>query len=410
MGTDAKHVIDFDHHGPMLRDHNTEQLKELMYNEGGCPMGWSTAHGGHWAIWGYDALYDAVQDAETFSSTHLPPECPKGVPGALYPDPLIPIDYDGQEQQDYRKVVLNWFNPGHATSMESRIQEICDDLIDDFIEVGHADLAYELFTALPAIVTLEMLGWEAHRWREWVGWVHSFIHDGTHDPERAMQSTMLMYGSINAEIERRRHELGDDLFSDMMRTPVAGKLLSDDELRNFATLVLLGGMDTTSGVTGNSLLLIDQDPALRQQIIDNVDQMPKIIEEFLRVAGPGGGLYRRVTKDVEFHGEPMHEGEKVLMMFWAANRDPKAFPDPEQIDIFRTNNRHMAFGLGPHRCLGSHHARRMFATLMTGIFTRIPDFHVQWDGVERFEDCGSVYAVRHLPVTFAPGRRRKPAV
>jgi cytochrome P450 len=206
------------------------------------------------------------------------------------------------------------------------------------------------------------------------------------------------------EIARRREQLGDDLFSDMMRTPMPdGRLLTDAELTNFAFLVLLGGMDTTSGTTGNSLLLIDRDPELRQQMIDNVDNMTKVIEEFLRIAGPGGGLYSRLTKDVDFHGEQMHEGDKVLMMYWAANRDPNAFPDPETIDIFRTNNRHMAFGLGPHRCLGSHHARLMLATLFRGVFTRIPDFQVQWDGVERFEDCGSVYAVRHLPVTFTPG-------
>ncbi len=409
MGADAQHVIDFDHHGSKLRDHNTEQVNELIYNESGCPMAWSTAHDGFWAIWGYDALYEAVQDAETFSSTHLPPECPKGVPGGLYPDPLIPIDIDGQDQQDYRKVVLNWFNPGHAKSLEARMQQICDELIDDFIEQGEAELAYGLFTALPAIITLEMLGWESENWRQWVTWVHSFIHDGAHDPETAMASTAQMYARIDAEIATRRDSLGGDLFSDMMRTPVNGKLLDDDELRNFATLVFLGGMDTTSGVTGNSLLLIDQDPELRRQIIDNIDQMPKIIEEFLRYAGPGGGLYRRLTKDVEFHGEQMHEGERVLMMFWAANRDPKAFPDPDTIDIFRTQNRHMAFGLGPHRCLGSHHARRMFATLMTAIFTRIPDFAVQWDAVDRFEDCGSVYAVRHLPVRFTPGPRRNRA-
>ena len=164
-------------------------------------------------------------------------------------------------------------------------------------------------------------------------------------------------------------------------------------------------MDTTSGVTGNTLLLVDQDPALRQQLIDEIDFIPKAIEEFLRIAGPGGGLYRRVTRDTEFHGEQLCQGDRVLMMFWAANRDPRAFRDPETIDIHRTNNRHMAFGLGPHRCLGSHHARLMFTTLLRGIITRIPDFAVQWEGVERFEDCGSVYAVRHLPVTFTPGKR-----
>jgi cytochrome P450 len=404
----AKHVIDFDHHGEELRDSNTEVLKSLMYNEGGCPMGWSEKHGGFWAIWGYDALYDAVQNWETFSSAHSV-ECPKGVPSTLYIDPLIPIDLDGQIQQDFRKVVLNWFNPGHAKRMKDRVEEICDNLIDDFIERGEAELSYELFTALPAIVTLEMLDWDSSRWREWVGWVHALIHDGVHDPERSMAGIMSMYENIGMEIARRREKMGEDLFSDMMRTPMNGRLLTDSELTNFAMLVLLGGMDTTSGTTGNSLLLIDKDPALRQQMIDSVDRMPTVIEEFLRVAGPGGGLYRRVTKDVEFHGEQMSEGQKVLMMYWAANRDPKAFPDPEKIDIDRTSNRHMAFGLGPHRCLGSHHARLMLATLFRGVFTRLSDFQVQWDGVERFEDCGSVYAVRRLPVTFTPGPRVRPA-
>ncbi|MDO8362098.1 MAG: hypothetical protein Q7V88_04315, partial [Actinomycetota bacterium] len=208
MNAKAKHVIDFDHHAPSLRDNNTEVFKSLMYNEQGCPMGWSEHHGGFWAIWGYDAVYDAVQDWETFSSGHSP-QCPKGVPDTTYVDPLIPIDYDGQIQQDYRKVVLNWFNPGHARRMQARIQEICDELVDDFIERGEAELSYEMFTALPAIVTLEMLGWESHRWREWVQWVHGLIHDGVVDPEGSMRSVMNLYESINKEIADRRDRLGD---------------------------------------------------------------------------------------------------------------------------------------------------------------------------------------------------------
>jgi cytochrome P450 len=404
MATKAKHIIEFDHHGPELRDQNTEVLHGLMNNEAKCPMGFSESHDGFWAIWGYQALYDAVQDWELFSSGHST-ELPKGVPGAPYEAPLIPIDIDGELQQDFRKVVLTWFNPGHARDMKPRIEQICNDLIDNFIERGEADLSYELFTALPAIVTLEMLDWESDRWRDWVGWVHALIHDSAHHPEKGLEGVTNLYANIGAEIARRREKLGDDLFSDMMRTPVNGELMGDEQLRDFALLVLLGGMDTTSGVTGNSLLLIDKDPALRQQLIDEIDHMPKAIEEFLRIAGPGGGLYRRVTADAEFHGEQLTEGERVLMMFWAANRDPEAFPDPETVDIHRKNNRHMAFGLGPHRCLGSHHARSMFSTLLTGIFTRLPDFKVDWDNVERFEDCGSVYAVRHLPVTFTPGKK-----
>lgn len=397
-------VIDFDHHDEELTNHNTEVFKRLMYNPQGCPMGWSEHHGGFWAIWGYDALYDAVQDAELFSSAHSPTK-PKGAPGAVYGEPLIPIDIDGQAHQEYRKMVLGWFNPGHAQRMKPRIEQLVDELIDGFIEKGQAELSYELFTAVPAIITLEMLGWDSTNWRQWVDWVHSAIHDGALAPEKAMDAMANIYANIDVELERRKDLTGTDLFSDLMRYELHGERLSLTQIRGFTTLVLFGGMDTTAGVTGNTILILDKDPALKQQVIDNIDQMPKIIEEFLRYAGPGGGLYRMVTRDTEFHGFDLKKDEKVLMMYWAANRDPKAFPDPEKIDIFRENNRHMTFGLGPHRCLGSHHGRAMFATMLRRVLERMPDLQVDWSGVERFHDSGSVYAVRYLPVTFTPGKR-----
>ncbi|MDO8362349.1 MAG: cytochrome P450, partial [Actinomycetota bacterium] len=293
------------------------------------------------------------------------------------------------------------------------VERIVDTALDRLQDQPTFDLMPEFCVPIPIDVIASILGVDHERLGEFRDWSEGVIQSlnpfrdaaQTAHMERARDALTAYFIETLAE---RRANPRDDLFSDMMRTPVNGKLLTDDELRNFALLVLLGGMDTTAGVTGNSLLLIDKDPALRQQLIDNVEQMPKIIEEFLRIAGPGGGLYRRVMRDTEFHGEQLKEGEKVLMMFWAASRDPKAFADPEKIDIFREENRHMAFGLGPHRCLGSHHARMMFSTMMTAIFTRFPDFQVQWDGVERFEDCGSVYAVRHLPVTFTPGTRLTP--
>jgi len=399
-----KNIIDFDHHSPELRDHNTEVLHKLIYTEPRCPMGWSEAHGGFWAIWGYDALFDAVQNTALFRSVHSE-ELPKGVPGAPYKDPLIPIDIDGPIQQEFRKLSLGWFNPGTAKAMEPRINEICTELIDAFIERGECDISQELFTALPARVTLEMLDWESDRWAEWIEWVHAIIHDSVLHPDKAVEGANNMYTNIAVETAKRREKLGDDLFSDMMRTKVNGEYLTDEQIRNYAMLVMLGGMDTTAGVTGNTLLEIDKDPALRQQLIDEIDFIPKAIEEFLRFAGPQGGLYRRVAEDTVFHDQPMNKDDRVLMMYWAANRDPNMFPDPEKIDIHRTNNRHMTFGLGPHRCLGSHHARLMFSTMLREIMTRLPDFKVQWDKLERFEDCGSVYAVRHMPVTFTPGKR-----
>jgi cytochrome P450 len=397
-----KHTIDFDHHAPELRDYNDQVLDRLRGT--GCPLGWSESHGGFWAIWGYDALYDAVQDPELFSSIHSA-ELPKGVPPAPYPSPLIPIDIDPPMQQEYRKVVLNWFNPGHARAMEPRINQICTELIDAFIERGEADLSQELFTPLPARVTLEMLDWESDRWAEWVDWVHSIIHDTVLYPEKATAAVQAVAASIDAEIAKRSDGQGKDLFSVVMRTPVNGELLTDQQIRDFSLLVLLGGMDTTAGVTGNTIMELDANPALRQQMIDEIDQIPRAIEEFLRKDGPQGGLYRRVTRDTEFHGQPLKKDDRVLMMYWAANRDPAMFPDPDRIDTHRTHNRHMTFGMGPHRCLGSHHARLMFGIMLRELLTRLPDFKVIHEGVRRFEDCGSVYAIRYLPVTFTPGKR-----
>jgi cytochrome P450 len=402
MTVTEKHIIDFDHHSAELRDHNPELLARLIGT--GCPMGWSEAHGGFWAIWGYDALYDAVQNTELFSSAHSP-ECPKGVPSSPYVSPLIPIDIDGPIQQDYRKMVLSWFNPGHARSMEPRINQLCSDLIDAFIERGEADLSQELFTPLPARVTLEMLDWESEGWSDWIDWVHSMIHDPVTKPEKAAAAVQSLYSSIDAEIAKRRKSKGHDLFSGMMHTPVNGELLTDEQLRDFALLVLLGGMDTTAGVTGNTIMELDANPALRRQMIEEIDLIPRAIEEFLRKDGPQGGLYRTVTEDTTFHGQPLKAGDRVLMMYWAANRDPAMFPDPESIDTHRTQNRHMTFGLGPHRCLGSHHARLMFGTMLRQLLTRLPDFSVDRDRVQRFEDCGGVYAIRYLPVTFTPAKR-----
>jgi cytochrome P450 len=400
----GRHIIDFDQHGEELTDHNDDVFKRLMYNGTGCPMGWSEHHGGFWAMWGYDALYEAVQDADRFSSAHSK-ELPKGAPPNPNEFPLIPIDLDGPIQQEYRKMVLNWFNPGHARTMQPRIEQICTELIDNFIERGEAELSYELFTALPAIVVLEMLEWDSTNWREWVDNVHGAIHDGALFPERSREAFGNLAALITKEIEARRSSGGSDLFSEMMRYEVQGAPLTDRELIDFAMLLMFGGMDTTAGVTGNTMLLLDKDHTLRQQLIDEIDFIPKAIEEFLRYAGPGGGLYRRLTRDVDFHGQQMKQNEPVLMMFWAANRDPKMFPDPEKIDIHRTNNRHMTFGMGPHRCLGSHHARIMFSTMLREVLLRLPDFKVQWDGLTRFHDSGQVYAIRHLPVTFTPGTR-----
>jgi cytochrome P450 len=404
MTITERHEIDFDHHSPEFRDQCPAVVARLHAT--GRPLGWSNEHGGFWAIYGYDALYDAVQDPELFSSAHSA-SVPKGVPRSTQDDPLIPIDIDGPSVHEYRRVVLSWFSPGGANALEPRIRALTTELIDAFVERGHADLSQELFTPLPARLILEMLGWNTERWAKWIEWIHSTVHDRTEHPERAADAVTNIFTNIAEEIEHHRAHLTDDMFSDILRADVEGAPLTDAQITSYAFLLLLGGMDTTAGLTGNVIVRLDRRPDLRRQLLDDPSLITQATEEFLRFDSPSFGLYRTVTRDAEFHGEHLHRGDRVILMFPAAGLDPSAFEHPEEIDFTRTSNRHMAFGLGAHRYLGSHHARVMFRVMLEEVLARLPDFRIAGP-VERFEDAGDVYAVRRLPVAFTPGPRRSP--
>jgi cytochrome P450 len=402
MTTTERHEIEFDHHAPEFRDYCPAVIAGLHAT--GRPLGWSNEHGGFWAVYGYNALYDAVQDPDLFSSAHSA-AVPKGVPRSTQDDPLIPIDVDGPLVHEYRRVVLSWFSPGGAKELEPRIRELATELIDAFIERGHADLSQELFTPLPARLILEMLGWDTDRWPEWIEWIHSTVHDRTEHPERAVDAVTNIFTNITEEIERHRAHLTNDMFSDILRAEVAGAPLTDAQVVSYAFLLLLGGMDTTAGLTGNVIVELDRRHDLRQQLIDDPSLIVKATEEFLRFDSPSFGLYRTVTRDAVFHGERLQRGDRVILMFPAAGLDPDAFEHPDAIDFTRTSNRHMAFGLGVHRCLGSHHARVMFRVMLEEVLARLPDFRISGE-IVRFEDAGDVYAVRRLPVEFTPGPRR----
>lgn len=387
--------IDFDHHGAEFRDDNKGAIRRMHAT--GCPMGHSSQYGGFWAFYGYDAVRDAARDSELFSSAHTA-ETPKGVPSVPYAMPLLPIDVDGEMVTHYRRIVLNTLSPAGAKHDIPRLTEICTELIDDFIESGSCDIVDALLTPLPARWILEKLNWSPDRWPEWIQWVHGLSHDAAHDPERGAWAAEQLVANVNAEIASRRSDLGDDVLSDIIRATD-----TDEQVRGFSLLLLLGGMDTTAGLTSNVLELIDREPAVRQRLIEEPGGIPKYAEEFLRLEAPAPS-YRTVTDDAEFHGQQLRKGDRVLLMFGAAGLDPAIFENPEDIDLDRVGNRHLSFGVGPHRCLGSHHARVMFSVMLAEIIRRMPDFRISGE-VERFESAGNVYAIRRLPISFTPGKR-----
>jgi cytochrome P450 len=388
---------DLDHHSAHFREHNYEIMSDLQRR---CPVAKSSAWGGFWLFTSYDAVFDACRDTELFSS-HMD----KAIPSAGTPTPFIPIDIDPPLLQKYRKLLLPHLSPRAARAQESMLRGIVTELIDAFIESGQADLAQDLFTPLPARWILRLLHFDETRWPEWIVWLHSMIHDRAIDPERGLANVAKLYTQVHTEIAARRSAPdGEGVLCDLIKAEFDGRRLSDDELAGIVVLLLLGGMDTTAGLSGNAFLRIDADPALRARLIDDPDVLPRATEEFLRHDTPTQGLTRIVTRDAEFHGRSLKKGDRVMLMFAAANRDPGVFDRPDEINFDRESNRHAAFAVGPHRCVGSNFARTMFQIMISEVLRRMPDIHVA-GSIERLPDAGDVYAVRHLPVAFTPGSR-----
>ncbi|MGO9154776.1 cytochrome P450 [Mycobacterium sp.] len=389
----------FDHHSAAFREAPYDAFTAMRSR---CPVTHSDQHGGFWALVDYQTVFDAARNDDLFNSHPS-----VGIPASGAPFAILPIETDPPLTQKLRQITVKSFSPGQAEQLRSRARQMATQMVDEFIERGQCDIVAELTTPLPAKLMLHMLGFDESKYLQWVGWVHSMVHDRTHDEERAGVAVLELFGEITKHMNERREsgEPGHDLFGRILTGSVDGVPLDDMQIIMYTVLMVLGGMDTTSGLTGNTLLHLIERPELRKALIDRPDLMKHATEEFLRHSTPSLGLARTVSRDCEFHGQRLNAGDRAILMWAAANRDPAVFENPDEIDFSRPNShRHMAFGVGIHRCLGSHLARMMFQEMVQEILERLPDFALNGTPV-RFEDAGEVHALRSLPIKFTPGER-----
>jgi cytochrome P450 len=389
---------DLDHHSPEFREDPFGKFDEIRSR---CPVAHSDHYEGFWALVDYASVFEAARDDDLFNSYPS-----VGVPASGMPFPILPIESDPPVTQELREVTLRQFSPGSAEKSRPVALQMANEAIDTFIERGASDLVGELTTPLPARMILRLLNFDGSRCMEWVDWVHTVVHNRAHDPEQAAAAGMELFAEINKHMEQRRIEgLGDDLFSDILRGTLNGEPLDDIQIAMYAFLMMLGGMDTTSGFTGNVLLRLCEDNELRRQLINDPGLITKGTDELLRLYTPSLGLARTVSRDAQFHGQSLCAGDRAILMWAAANRDPVMFENPGTLDLSRPNaKKQMAFGVGIHRCLGSHYAKMMFQVMLGQVLQRLPDFELAGEP-QRFDDAGEVYAVSKLPVKFSPGQR-----
>ena len=218
------------------------------------------------------------------------------------------------------------------------------------------------------------------------------------DAERRQRGAEGLLNYFLGQLEDRRRHPGDDLLSELLTTEVDGQPVDDGIVLGMAALVLIAGVDTTWSAIGSSLWHLAAHPDDRKRLAAEPELMPTAVEELLRAYAPVT-MAREVTEDIEYHGCPMKAGDKVLMNFPAANRDPEAFEQPDVVQLDRAHNRHVAFGSGIHRCAGSNLARMELQVALEEWMARIPEFALA-EGREITWAGGQVRGPRILPVVF----------
>jgi len=363
-----------------------------------CPVAHTDRRGSTWLPTRYDDVTALAHDVEHFSSLKIavipldgPPDSP------LLPYGLPPISADPPLHTWTRRLLLPWFSHRRVDGYEAMTRELCAGLVDGFVGSGRADAAVDYAQQIPVRVIAHILGVPGELTDTFTGWVRDVL-EFADDPERRQRGSQGILQFFLDQVDRRRSVPGDDLLTELLHTEVDGAPMEESLVLGTAALVLIAGVDTTWSAIGSSLWHLATHPPDRQRLAEEPDLMPLAVEELLRAYSPVT-MARVVTEDVEFSGCPMKAGEKVLMNFPAANRDPEVFPDAATVVLDRAVNRHVAFGSGIHRCAGSNLARMELRVALEEWLRQIPDFgladeeEVAWAG-------GQVRGPRVLPVVF----------
>jgi cytochrome P450 len=402
--TDRAPAFAFDLFGPVTR---TESDASWVEPRARCPVAWSERHGGFWVISGYDEVAAAFRDWEHFSSARTDPEVSSIVLGDSRLPLLTPEEIDPPEWYPLRRVLSELLAPRGAERLRPRARHWTTHFVDQFIEKGECEFTHDLTVPVPGAVTLEWLGFPEDDWR--------MISDAFHDVAAYSRGTpehraaQLQFGTvmtrIREEVRQRETSPRDDAMTAITHHEIDGARIPRETAESIVFMTVGGGVDTTTALIGAALLHLSQFPDDKHRLLGDPDLLVTGTEEFLRYYPPARTHARTVTADVEFEGCVMRAGDRVLLSEVSAGRDERVFPDADMFVIDRNPNRHLAFGVGLHRCVGSHLARIEFAEVITQILRRLPDFEIELDAVVEYPNWASVGGWAKLPATFTPGMR-----
>jgi cytochrome P450 len=356
---------------------------------------------GYWAVTRYDDVKTVDRDATTFSSADgiMIPNVAGGFGAAR-----MMISMDDPDHKQYRHLAVPDFIPKAVKEMTPRLEVLAAQIIDGVIEKGECDLVGDVAGLMPSYVIAEMLGIplaDGVRLYDLTETIHS-TPDPDH-PEAGMLAVLEMLQYAHAVWEERRAEPRDDLSTKLAHAVIEGEPLSDIDFGMYFLLLVDAGGDTTRNLVATGMLALLEHPDQLERVRDDLDgRLKTAIEELLRWVSPVVYMRRTAREPCVLGGKEIKVGDKVVMYYGSANRDPRAFTDPEVLDVTRRPNEHVAFGGGgPHFCLGAHLGRSEIQAMLRQILTRLEGLRV----AEKPEWLRSnfISGVKHLPVEFRPG-------
>jgi cytochrome P450 len=400
-GPETRTGVAFDHTSSALAGPEYWDAVRELQRQGA--LTWVVSNGGFWAATTYDTVLRLAQDWETFSSAEgvaLLRASPDVVPY------IMPVDIDPPRQRGYRKQVNPHLTPKVVAEYEEEIRGIADELIDTFIDRSGCNLATDFARKFPGTVFFRLVARstdEEFRKVEPSARVISFESD---DPEKFAQAAANLRAWASRVFESRAGEPDTgDLVDAVRHLENTSESFVDHERLSGLQILAQGGIGTSASVIGATVRILSEHRDLQDRVRSNPVLVPALIEESMRLEPPVPLMFRTAHRDIEVAGQHVTKGDKVGLFFGAANRDPAVFDRPDEVDIDRPNNRHLSFGAGVHRCVGSNLARLQIRVAVEQLLARLSPFWIP-EGAKIEYASNQARGPSSVPLEFSPADPR----
>jgi cytochrome P450 len=316
--------------------------------------------------------------------------------------PLIPLQIDPPEHHTYRTILDPLFSPRRVALLEPRVRDLARGLIDAVIDDGECNFNTAFAEPYPTTVFLELLGLPVSRSKEFLELKDGIIRPPARTPEEREAMVKVtgqkIYEVLEEVVDARTAEPQDDFISGFLTAEIDGHRLSREDVIDICYLFFLAGLDTVTASLDCMLAFLAQHPDHRRQIVEDPSVIPAAVEELLRWETPVPGIVRKTTQDTEISGCPVEAGKQVVVLIASANTDEAFWDRPDDVDFHRDVNKHLAFGGGVHRCLGSHLARLELRIALEEWHARIPEYRLPEGTVLDYSP--GLRQIDHLPLAW----------